>query len=134
MSTNKDKGKDSQPSWLPPGCSKETADAMSAIVAFLKRNGKYESVDDTALAMLARQLDVFQCASAMVSAEGVMVYNAKEQLIPNPKLAIMNQAEVMCLKILKEYGLTALSRKVLGSMDQSAEPSPLEAFIASSRH
>lgn len=119
--------------WLPPGCSKETAESMRTIVSFLKRNGKYEAVDDTSLSILARQLDVFQCASAMVSAEGIMIYNSKDQLIPNPKIAIMNQAEIMCLKILKEYGITAMSRKQLGQMEQSAEPTPLEMFIKNSK-
>lgn len=45
----------------------------------------------------------------------------------------MNQAETYALKIMKEYGLTALARKNLGKMDAAAEESPLEKFISGAK-
>ena len=93
--------------------------------------GRYEKVDETAMMMLAAQLDVFYKAARAVSAEGVMVWNGNETvLIPNPKIAIMNQAEACCLKIMKEYGLTAMSRKSLGAMSENIGTSPLEKFMS----
>ena len=55
------------------------------------------------------------------------MYNEKEQLVANPKILIMNQAEVMCIKDMKEYGLMALSRKALGT-EEAVQVSPLAAF------
>lgn len=113
------------------GVSLQVEAMMQDIVAFVKGKGRYEKVDEAAMMMLAAQLDVFYKASRAVSAEGVMVWNGNETvLIPNPKIAIMNQAEACCLKIMKEYGLTAMSRKSLGAMSESIGASPLERFMS----
>ncbi len=127
----KDKQKDGAPLY---GVSLQAEAMMQEIVAFVKRNGRYEKVDEAAMMILAAQLDVFCKASRAVAAEGVMVWNSNETvLIPNPKIAVMNQAEACCLKIMKEYGLTALSRKNLGAMTESLDRSPLEKFMSGSR-
>ncbi len=113
------------------GVSLQVEAMMQEIVAFVKGKGRYEKVDETAMMMLAAQLDVFYKAARAVSAEGVMVWNGNETvLIPNPKIAIMNQAEACCLKIMKEYGLTAMSRKSLGAMSENIGTSPLEKFMS----
>ena len=113
------------------GVSLQVEAMMQEIVAFVKGKGRYEKVDETAMMMLAAQLDVFYKAARAVSAEGVMVWNGNETvLIPNPKIAIMNQAEACCLKIMKEYGLTAMSRKSLGTMSENIGTSPLEKFMS----
>lgn len=124
-------GKDKQEPSHIYGVSLQVEALMQDIVAFIKRNNRYEKVDEAAMMMLAAQLDVFFKASKAVSAEGVMVWNDNEtKLIPNPKIAVMNQAEVCCLKVMKEYGLTAMSRKGLGAMAESAGLSPLEKFMS----
>ncbi len=112
------------------GVSLQVEAMMQEIVAFVKRKGRYEKVDEAAMMILAAQLDVFFKASRAVSAEGVMVWNDNEtRLVPNPKISVMNQAEAYCLKIMKEYGLTAMSRKNLGAVAESIGQSPLEKFM-----
>lgn len=116
------------------GVSLQVEAMMQEIVAFIKRKGRYEKVDEAAMMILAAQLDVFFKTSRAVSAEGVMVWNSNETvLVPNPKIAVMNQAEVCCLKIMKEYGLTAMSRKGLGVVTESIGQSPLERFMAGTK-
>lgn len=113
------------------GVSLHVETLMQDIVSFVKKKGRYEKVDEAAMMMLAAQLDVFYKASKAVSAEGVMVWNDNEtKLLPNPKIAVMNQAEACCLKIMKDYGLTAMSRKNLGAMTEDIGSSPLEKFLA----
>jgi P27 family predicted phage terminase small subunit len=116
------------------GVSLQVEAAMMEIVAYLKKNKKYEKVDEAAMHILATQLDVFHRLAKEVKAEGPMVWNKNEtKLITNPKLFPMNQAETYALKIMKEYGLTALARKNLGKMDAAAEESPLEKFISGAK-
>lgn len=116
------------------GVSLQVEELMMEIVAYLKKNKKYEKVDEAAMNILATQLDVFFRLSREVKAEGPVIFNQKEtKLIVNPKVFPMNQAETYALKIMKEYGLTALARKNLGKMDAAAEESPLEKFISGAK-
>lgn len=113
------------------GVSLQVEGMMQEILSLVKRGGRYEKADEAAMMMLAVQLDVFYRMSRAVQAEGVMVWNSDETvLIPNPKIAVMNQAEACCLKIMKEYGLTAMSRKSLGVAQGDGAASPLERFMS----
>ncbi|SFF96663.1 phage terminase, small subunit, putative, P27 family [Prevotella sp. KH2C16] len=114
---------------MPRGLSEPVIAYMTDVVGYLEANGKYSRIDDASLHMLARQLDVFYCAAAAVNVEGLMVYDDKQKLIANPKIFIMNQAETMCVKVMKEYGLMAKARKELGGMAASMKKSPLEQFM-----
>lgn len=116
------------------GVSLQVEALMMEIVAYLKKNKKYEKVDEAAMNILATQLDVFFRLSREVKAEGPVIFNQKEtKLIVNPKIFPMNQAEAYALKIMKEYGLTALARKNLGKMNAASEESPLEKFISGAK-
>lgn len=116
------------------GVSLQVEALMMEIVAYLKKNKKYEKVDEAAMNILATQLDVFFRLSREVKAEGPVIFNQKEtKLIVNPKVFPMNQAETYALKIMKEYGLTALARKNLGKMDAASEESPLEKFFSGAK-
>lgn len=112
---------------MPKGLCPRAEAYINDVLKYLKNSGRYSSIDNGSLTILARQYDIFLCASEAVSVEGTMVYNEKEQLVVNPKISIMNQAEVMCIKVMKEYGLMALSRKALG-IDEAVQVSPLAAF------
>jgi P27 family predicted phage terminase small subunit len=114
---------------LPVGLEPEVAEYMNSVVDFLKRARILDDIDRASLHILARQLDIFFQAAKHVKGEGMMVKNGRDDLVPNPKIAIMNQAEVMCLKIMKEYGLVAKSRKEMGKASVT-EDSPLRMFLA----
>ena len=113
---------------MPKGLCPRTEAYINDVLKYLKDSGRYSSIDNGSLTILARQYDVFLCTSEAVSVEGTMVYNEKEQLVVNPKISVMNQAEVMCIKVMKEYGLMALSRKSLGT-EEAVQASPLAKFF-----
>lgn len=113
---------------MPKGLCSRTEAYINDVLKYLKDSGRYSSIDNGSLTILARQYDVFLCTSEAVSVEGTMVYNEKEQLVVNPKISVMNQAEVMCIKVMKEYGLMALSRKSLGT-EEAVQASPLAKFF-----
>lgn len=103
----------------PAGCCAEVEEYMDKVVQFLREKGKLSPVDSASLYMLARQLDVFVNATTAANVEGLMVISGKS-LVPNPKIELANRAETMIIKILKEFGLTPASRKLLGVKDKES--------------
>ena len=112
-----------------PKCREEVSNYIETVVEHLKHTGVMSELDPIPLSILGVQLDIFAEAAACLRVEGLMVHDEKENLVPNPKIEIMNKAETMALKIMKEYGLLPKSRKELGKSAEPKKDSPLGAFL-----
>lgn len=110
-------------------CREEVQAYLTEVLSHLKDTHAMCALDPMPISILGVQLNTFCKCAAAINAEGLMVRNEKDDLVPNPKIAIMNQAEVMALKIMKEYGLLPKSRKELGKSAEPKKESPLSAFI-----
>lgn len=110
-------------------CRAEVLAYIAEVKAHLEDTRAMCALDPMPLSILGVQLNTFCECAAAVSAEGILVHDDKTNLVPNPKIAIMNQAETMALKIMKEYGLLPKSRKELGKAAEPKKASPLSAFI-----
>jgi P27 family predicted phage terminase small subunit len=102
---------------------------ISEVISHLDKTKILSPLDSMPISILTTQLNVFAEAAACIQAEGLLVLDDKENLVANPKIAIMNQAETMALKIMKEYGLMPKARKELGKTAEPKKKSPLEAFL-----
>ena len=110
-------------------CREEVLAYIAEVKAHLEDTRSMCALDPMPISILGVQLNTFcECATA-ISAEGLLVKGEKGGLIANPKIAIMNQAETMALKIMKEYGLLPKSRKELGKGAEPKKESPLSAFM-----
>jgi len=110
-------------------CREEVLAYIAEVKAHLEDTRSMCALDPMPISILGVQLNTFcECATA-INAEGLLVKGEKGGLIANPKIAIMNQAETMALKIMKEYGLLPKSRKELGKGAEPKKKSPLSAFI-----
>jgi len=110
-------------------CREEVASYLDEVIAYLNETKTMSHLDPMPISILGVQLNIFAECAAHISAEGLMVHDEKDNLVPNPKIAVMNQAETMALKIMKEYGLMPKARKELGKGAEPKRDSPLAAFL-----
>lgn len=110
-------------------CRAEVMAYIAEVKAHLEDTHAMCALDPMPISILGVQLNTFCECAAAVSAEGLLVKDGKGGLMANPKISIMNQAETMALKIMKEYGLLPKSRKELGKAAEPKKVSPLSAFI-----
>ena len=102
-------------------CKEEVSEYLKDVVAHLDSTVGMSNLDPMPLGILGTQLNIFAECAAAIAEEGTP--------IPNPKLNVMNQAETMALKIMKEYGLLPKSRKDLGKDAEPAVETPFDAFL-----
>lgn len=110
-------------------CKEEVSEYLKDVVAHLDSTVGMSNLDPMPLGILGTQLNIFAECAAAIAEEGLVVTNMRGTPIPNPKLNVMNQAETMALKIMKEYGLLPKSRKDLGKEAEPAVETPLDAFL-----
>lgn len=103
---------------------------MEDAVAYLKKEGRYADCDYAAMYMLSKQLDTFFRAYDKLVDDGDLTTDNNGVPIPSVYIKIMNQAETMALRIMKDYGLTSMSRKLLqGKQGKVGQPSPIMEFM-----
>lgn len=103
---------------------------MEDAVSYLKKEGRYSDVDYASMYMLSKQLDVFFKAYDRLIDVGDLTTDNNGVDIPSVYINIMNKAETMALKIMKDYGLTSMSRKLLqGKQGKVPQSSPLVEFL-----
>lgn len=88
-----------------------------------------EAIDSGALEMLSFNYNVFIEQTAILKDEDMVITNVQGNLVTNPRVKIVKDAQTQCLSILKEFGLTLKSRTSVKSQVKDNEESPLEAFI-----
>ncbi|WP_042367547.1 phage terminase small subunit P27 family [Bacteroides neonati] len=103
---------------------------MEGVLAGLEDTGILETVDTAALDILARNYSMFIKASSQLELEGMTITNQQGNLVAHPAIKISKDAQTQALKVMKEFGLTALARKKLPKMEkEKEEDSPFEQFI-----
>lgn len=112
-----------------PKNREEVGGYIREVVEHLNHTGMMSAIDPLPISILGVQLGIFADAAEGLQAEGMIVDNGRGKLVPNPRIAVMNQAEVMALKIMKEYGLLPKSRKELGKGAEPKRDSPLGDFL-----
>lgn len=106
--------------------NKKTRDFMEMVLAKIQG---LESIDNGALNMLAYNYNVFIEQSKILDEEDMVITNRQGNLVANPRVKIVKDAQMQCLAILREFGLTLKSRGTVKAKTKDNEDSPLEAFI-----
>lgn len=88
-----------------------------------------EGIDSGALSMLEYNYDTFIRQSDILKGEDLVIQNVQGNLVTNPRVKIIKDAQIQCLSILKEFGLTLKSRTSVKAKTKDTEDSPLETFI-----
>lgn len=88
-----------------------------------------EGIDSGALSMLEYNYDIFIRQSDILKEEDLVITNRQGNLVSNPRVKIVKDAQIQCLSILKEFGLTLKSRTSVKAKTKDNEDSPLEKFI-----
>ena len=102
----------------------EVREYMSIVQAELEKTGKMEAVDCIAIDMLASYLQEWlQCEEIFIR-DGALYDSDRGNKSPNPAEAMMNRAKVQAQAIMREYGLTALSRKKLNKGEETDDYAP----------
>lgn len=99
---------------------------MKSIVAQVEG---LETVDMGALKMLEFNYDTFVKQSDLLLEEDMVIMNVQGNLVTNPRVKIVRDAQTQCLAILKEFGLTLKSRSTVKAVAKDSEDNPLEAFM-----
>lgn len=99
----------------------------------LESNGVIESVDTAALTMLSRNYSMFIKASKQLEKDGLTVVSDRGNLSPHPAIKIANDAQTKAMKVMAEFGLTALARTKLPKLQAPEEDSPLVEFMKSKK-
>ena len=107
---------------------------MSAVRCKLEGDGKWEDVDIAAMEMLRLNLDLMQQAKDTIDKEGLFVSSDRGNLAAHPAVRMFKEFQSKAVEIMKDYGLTALSRKKLDRGDPPKEDdSPLAEFLKRER-
>lgn len=103
---------------------------MNAVETKLRADGKWEDVDIAALEMLRLNLDLMNQAKETIDSEGMFVMSDRGNMAAHPAVRMFKEFQGKAVEIMKDYGLTALSRKKLERGEPPKdEPSPLEEFL-----
>lgn len=115
---------------MSTGLTKRTREFMQSV---LDQVEGLEGIDSGALSMLEYNYDVFIRQSDILKDEDMVITNVQGNLNPNPRIKIIKDAQIQCLSILKEFGLTLKSRTSVKAKTKDSEDSPLEEFIKSKK-
>lgn len=88
-----------------------------------------ENIDEGALRMLEFNYETFIKQTDVLKTEDVVIKNVQGNLVTNPRVKVIKDAQAQCLAFLKEFGLTLKSRNTVKSQVKDQEVSPLESFI-----
>ena len=98
---------------------------MQQVIKRLRQRGALERVDEAALLMLARDIDMFIRATKIVAKEGIML-DGKQHPAANVAFKAQQQATV----VMSKFGLTVKDREAVPKLSGEADkPDPLEAFM-----
>ena len=83
---------------------------MENVLQNLEDNGVLENVDSAALTMLARNYSMFIKASNQLEKDGLTVLSDRGKIAPHPAIKIAKDAQTQAMKVMAEFGLTAIAR------------------------
>ena len=114
---------------IPKDIEREASKYIKEVISLLEEKELLANVDNAALMMLARNLDMFIKASKQINRDGLMIA-VKDVLIAHPLIKVARDAQVQAVKIMTEFGLTAKARTKLEKIiPQKEEDSPFDRFI-----
>lgn len=93
--------------------SKEIKNKMSVIRNMLEVNGLLNDADEVNLQLLENEFVLYEKATEAIDEYGVLITDSKGCMKPNPATSIRNKASNTILAILKEFGISTKSRKIL---------------------
>jgi P27 family predicted phage terminase small subunit len=103
---------------------------MKSVVKTLKESNVVESIDSAALDMLARSYSLYVKANEELENQSLTIVNNQGNIVANPIVKIIKDAQTSCMQIMTEFGLTAKSRKKLPRLDKKeGDESPLDEFV-----
>lgn len=119
---------------LPEYIEKRACDYMNEILLVLKEMGLLESINTASLDMLAQSYSMFITSTQTLIAEGLTIINKQGNIVPHPAVKIAKDSQIQAINIMRELGLTPLSKKKLSTKEQSDyKESPFEQFIANAK-
>jgi P27 family predicted phage terminase small subunit len=89
------------------GYSQQTEQFMEAVEKFIKKKyGKIEPHWQGELDLLATNFEIFMNAKAEIKETGLLVTNRFGALEKNPLLRVITDANIQCIKLVSEFGLS----------------------------
>jgi P27 family predicted phage terminase small subunit len=112
---------------------KETQDYIYAVNKFLRKKNNGVIADEWlgALEMLTQNYDMFIKCRNKIKEDGLMIDDRFGGITKHPLIKVQQDAQIQCLKIIGEFGLSLKSNLKL-SIDDSEEKdedSPLMSFV-----
>lgn len=119
---------------LPKYLLPETKKFMKTVIDELTEKKMLSEIDSGCLLMMAENYNIFLKSMEELNKGSLTFLSDRGNVSPNPLLRIAKDAESVYLQIMKEFGLSPLSRnKLSDDSTDSGEVSPLEQFINQSK-
>lgn len=119
---------------LPKYLLPETKKFMKTVIDELTEKKMLSEIDSGCLLMMAENYNIFLKSMEELNKGSLTFLSDRGNVSPNPLLRIAKDAESVYLQIMKEFGLSPLSRnKLSDDSKDSGEVSPLEQFINQSK-
>ena len=118
---------------LPQNLEVETTEYINSVLSYLKKNDKFNIIDNGALYMLADSYNTYIKASKQLAEEGLTVISDRGNIAQHPVYGIMKHSISTAMDILRDFGLTLKSRSKLNIISDDSEESPLMQFINSNK-
>ena len=111
--------------------SREIKEKMKIIRNMLELNGLLNESDEVNLQILENEFVLYEKATEAIEEYGVLITDSKGCIKPNPATSIRNKASNTILAILKEFGISCKSRKILleRGIEEHGEETPLQAYM-----
>jgi len=109
---------------------KDTKQYMSIVIKKLT-SGETELDEswNAALQMLAQNYDTFIKCHSELNNSGLLITKANGELVAHPLIKVAENAEIQCIKLLNEFGLTLKASSKIGTIEQIDETSDLTNFL-----
>ena len=114
--------------------SKEIEDKMNVIRKMLGVNGLLNEADELNLDMLEKEFVLYEQCSKAIEKYGLVLSDGRGSMKINPAASARNKSANTILCILKEFGISAKSRKAILEKDvDEHEESALQTYMKSIR-
>ena len=104
------------------GYSQQTEQFMEAVEKFIKKKyGKIEPHWQGELDLLATNFEIFMNAKAEIKETGLLVTNRFGALEKNPLLRVITDANIQCIKLVSEFGLSPKAASKIKDDDEDTD-------------
>lgn len=111
--------------------SKSVENKIKVIRNMLEENGLLNDADEMNLQMLAEEFEVYSMCNKEIEQNGITMKDRTGVLKINPAATMRNRSANTILQILKEFGISTKSRKLLlmKNLDVEHEETPLSEYM-----